>query len=40
MTVNIWDKVLCGQYAGDEVKFEDIQYKIVSIDYLLAVISE
>ena len=40
MIVKVWDKVLCGQYAGDEVKIDDEQYKIVSVDYLLAVIWE
>lgn len=40
MTVKIWDKVLCGQYAWDEVKIDDIQYKIVSVDYLLAIIEK
>ncbi len=38
MNVKVWDKVLCGQYAGDEVKVEDEEYKIVAIEYLLAVV--
>ena len=38
MTVKIGDLVLCGQYAGDEVKLDDEQYKIVSVDYLLGIV--
>ena len=40
MTVQVWDKVVCGQYSGDEIKIDEVQYKIVSVDYLLAVIWE
>jgi co-chaperonin GroES (HSP10) len=40
MTVKNWDLVLCGQYAWDEVKIDDEQYKIVSVDYLLAIIKK
>ena len=40
MTVKIWDKVLCGQYSGDEIKIDGNQYKIVSVDYLLAIIEK
>jgi len=38
MTVNIWDKVLSGQYSGDEVKIDWENYKIVSIEYILGVV--
>jgi len=38
MNVKIWDKVLAGQYSWDEVKIEDKNYKIVAMDYILAII--
>ena len=38
MNLKIWDQVLCGQYAGEEVKHEWKEYKIVAIDYILAVV--
>ena len=38
MNVKAWDKVLCGQYSWDEVKIDWIEYKIVGIDYILAII--
>lgn len=38
MSVAIWDKVLSGQYSGDEVKIDWENYKIVSTDYILAII--
>ena len=38
MSVQPGDQVLCGQYAGDEVKYEDNEYKIVAMDYILAVV--
>ena len=37
--VSIGDRVLAGQYSGDEVKIEDEEYKIVAIEYILAKIS-
>ena len=37
-TISIWDRVLCGQYAWDEIKVEDKSYKIVAIDYILAIV--
>jgi len=40
MTVKVWDKVLAGQYSGDEIKIDWEKYKIVSVDYLLAVIEK
>lgn len=40
MNLNIWAKVLCGQYAWDEVKHEWKEYKIVAIDYILAVVED
>lgn len=40
MNLNIWDQVLCGQYAWEEIKHEWKEYKIVAIDYILAVIED
>lgn len=37
--IKVWDKVLCGPYSGDEVKVWDEEFKIVGIDYILAVVS-
>ncbi len=37
--VSVWDQVLCGQYAGDEVSVEDENYKVVAIEYILAKIN-
>jgi co-chaperonin GroES (HSP10) len=31
-----WDRVLCGQYAGDEVKVDGEEFKVVAFDYILA----
>ena len=39
-TVKIGEIVLCGQYSGDEIKLDWENYKIVSVDYLLAIIWE
>ncbi|PID86435.1 co-chaperone GroES [Candidatus Gracilibacteria bacterium] len=38
MNVKVGDKVLCGQYSGDEVKVEDEEFKIVAIEYILAIV--
>lgn len=35
-SISVWDKVLAGQYSGDEVKIEDQEYKIVAVEYILA----
>lgn len=37
--VSVWDKVLAGQYSGDEVKAWGEDYKIVAIEYILAKLS-
>lgn len=29
------DKVICGQYSGDEVKLDWVEYKIVGYEYIL-----
>jgi chaperonin GroES len=34
--VKVWDKVLCGQYAWDDVKVDGKEFKIVAFDYILA----
>ena len=39
MQVQVWDKVLCGQYSWDEVKLDDTEYKIVAQEYILAKVS-
>jgi chaperonin GroES len=33
------DKVICGQYSGDEVEYEGQKYKLVAADYILARVS-
>lgn len=37
--INVWDKVLAGQYSGDEVKLDNQEYKIVAVEYILAKVS-
>lgn len=34
-----WDRVISGQYSGDDVKVGDTTYKIVAYEYILAKIS-
>jgi len=31
-----WDRVISGQYSGDDVKVGDTTYKIVAFEYILA----
>lgn len=31
-----WDRVISGQYSGDDVKIGDTTYKIVAFEYILA----
>ncbi len=31
-----WDRVLAGQYSGDEVEVDGVKYKIVAYEYILA----
>ena len=38
MTVKEGDKVLVGQYSWDDVKYNEQDYKIVGIDYILAIV--
>ncbi len=37
--VQVWDTVLCGQYAWDDVKVNWEEFKIVGFDYILAKIN-
>ncbi len=34
-SISVWDKVLAGQYSGDEVKLWDEEFKVVAIEYIL-----
>ena len=34
-----WDRVISGQYSGDDVKVGDTTYKIVAFEYVLAKVS-
>jgi len=34
------DRVISGQYSGDDVKVDDMTYKIVAYEYILAKISQ
>ena len=38
MSVKVWDKVLSWQYSWDDVKVDGKEYKIVGIDYILAIV--
>jgi len=38
LDLKIGDKVLFGKYAGEEVKVEEVEYKILSDEDVLAVI--
>lgn len=40
MNIKVWQKVLCGQYAWDEIKHDDQEYKIVAQEYILAVVED
>ena len=35
-SIKIWDKILCSQYAWDDVKIDWEEYKIIGIEYILA----
>ncbi len=34
-----WDRVISGQYSGDEVEVDKVKYKIVGYEYILAKVS-
>lgn len=38
MSVKPGDKVLSGQYSGDDVKLWEQEYKVVGMDYILAIV--
>ena len=38
MTVNVGDKVITGKYTGTEVKLDGVEYTIVSVSDILAVV--
>lgn len=37
-SIKVWNKVLCWQYSWDEVKVWEKEYKIVGIEYILAIV--
>lgn len=37
-SIKIWDKVLCSQYAWDDVKLDWEEFKIIGIEYVLAIV--
>nr|MDD3719752.1 co-chaperone GroES [Candidatus Gracilibacteria bacterium] len=37
-SIKIGDKVLCSQYAGDDVKLDGEEFKIIGIEYVLAIV--
>ncbi len=36
--IKVWQKVLCSQYAWDDIKLDWQEYKIIGIDYILAIV--
>jgi chaperonin GroES len=38
INVQVWEKVLCGQYAWDEIKLDGEEFKIVANEYILATV--
>lgn len=38
INVKSGDKILCGQYAGDDLKIEGKDMKIIWVDYILAIV--
>lgn len=39
ITLSAWDRVISGQYSGDDIKVGDTTYKIVAYEYILAKIN-
>lgn len=33
-------KVVCSQYAGDDIKIDDVEYKVISEDSITAIIED
>jgi len=40
INIKVWDKVLAGQYAWDEVKIDWQEYKIIAFEYILAKVED
>lgn len=40
MEVKVGDVVFCSRYAGDEFKIENIEYRVVHQDSILAIVKE
>ncbi len=38
ISVKPGDKILCGQYAWDDIILDDQEYKIIAMDYILAIV--
>lgn len=38
--IQVGDKVLCSQYAGDDVKLDNNEYKIIAVQYILAIVEK
>ena len=37
-TVKVGDIIVCSQYAGQEVKIDDVEYKVLEEDSILAIV--
>lgn len=37
-SLKVWDKVLCSQYAWDDVKLDWEEFKVIWIDYVLVIV--
>ena len=38
--LKVGQKVVCSQYAGDDIKIDDVEYKIIGEDSVTAIIQE
>ena len=38
--ISVWDKVLCSQYAGDDIKLDGNEFKVIPMQYILAVVTK
>lgn len=38
--IKVWDKILAWQYSWDEVKVDGETYKILALEYILAIIED
>jgi chaperonin GroES len=39
MQVKVGQRVVCSQYAGDDIKINEVDYKVISEDSLLAIVN-